>query len=84
MQRMRQGLLPESYFSGSQDPAHGGISAQVSRLRAQFQPAQQPQDASSNTHGSQALRVYVVRQGISQELRPSETRTNARRRRRTT
>lgn len=84
MQRMRQGLLPKSYSSGSQNSAHGGISAQVSRLRAQLQPAQQSQDASSNTHRSQALRVYVVRQSVSQELRPSETRTNACRRRRTT
>lgn len=84
MRRMRQGLLPEPHSCGTQNLAYGRVSAQVSGLREKLQSAQQSQDASPDAHGSQALRMHVMRQGVSQKLRSQETRADAFRRRRAT
>lgn len=49
--RVRQGILSEQDAGCPQDFAHGGIAAQVPRLRQEFQSEEQPQDPSSHSHG---------------------------------
>lgn len=51
---MWQGLLPIENLSSPQDPPHGGISSQVSRVRPQLQPAFEPQDPPLDPHRPQA------------------------------
>lgn len=84
MRRVRQGLLPEPDPRGAQDPAHGGVAAQVPGLRAQLQPAQQPQNPPSNPHRPQALRVQRLRQGLPAQLRSTQARPDPHGRRRST
>ena len=69
MRRVRQGLLPESHPRGAQDPAHGGVAAQVPGVRAQLQSAQQPQDPPAHPHGHQAVSLRLLRQGVPAQLR---------------
>lgn len=54
MQRMRKRILSEQDSGCSQDPAHGGIAAQMSSLREKLQPKKQPENASSHAHGRAA------------------------------
>jgi len=82
MYRMWQGVLSVAYPSCAQDTAPGGVTAQVSSMQAQLQPAQQSQDASTHAHRSQAVRVLLVQQGVSTELRPPPAHAHARGRRR--
>lgn len=82
VRRVRQRFLPKPYPSRAQNPSHGRISSQMPGLRSKLQPTQQPENPPPHSHGSQTLRVYLVRQGVSQKLRPEEARVDARGRRR--
>jgi len=51
----------------------------VSGVRARLQPALQPEDAPAHAHRPQALRVPLVQEGFPPQLRPAQTRADARR-----
>ncbi|KAK1122102.1 hypothetical protein K0M31_009942 [Melipona bicolor] len=77
MRGVRQRILSEQDTRGAQDPPHGGVAAQVSRLFQEFQPEEQPEDPPSHAHGHQALPLCLLRQGVPQELRPQEALVDA-------
>ena len=72
MRGVRQRILPEQDPRGAQDPPHGGVAAQVSRVLQEFQPEEQPEDPPSHAHGHQAVPLCLLRQSVPQELRPQE------------
>jgi len=82
MHGMWQRVLSVTHAGRAQDTAPGRVTAQVSGVQAQLQPAQQSQDSSTHTYRSQAVRVLLLQQGVSTELRPSPAYAHPRGRRR--
>jgi len=82
MYGMWKGVLSVAHAGRAQDTAPGRVTAQVSGVQAQLQPTQQSQDASTHAHRPQAVRVLLVQQGVSTELRPPPAYAHARGRRR--
>lgn len=50
MHRMRERILSESHVGRAQDPPHGRVAAQVSRLQPQLQSAIESQDSPPNAY----------------------------------
>lgn len=74
---MRQRVLPVAHVGRAQDPAPGGVAAQVSRVQPQLQPAVQPEDAPADAHRHQAVQLSHVQQSVPPELRPAPAQPHA-------
>ena len=77
---MRQGILPVEDPRRAQDPAPRRVASQVPRVQPKFQPAFQPKNPSPDAHRPQALRMWLLWEGVPSELRPSSPRPHPRRR----
>lgn len=77
MPGVRQRVLSVAYTGRAQDPAPGGVAAQVSGVQSQLQPAVQPEDAPVDAHRHQAVQLSHVQQGVPPELRPAPAQPHA-------
>ncbi|KAG8035585.1 hypothetical protein G9C98_001013 [Cotesia typhae] len=72
VRRMRKRILPKPYPCGAQDSPHGGVAPQVPGLRAQFQSAQQLEDALIDPYGHKTVSLRLLRKSFPKKLRPPQ------------
>lgn len=77
MHRMRKRFLPIAHIGRAQDTAHGGVTAQMSRVQSQLQSALKFENTFAHAHRSQAVRMQYVRQSVPSQLRSTKACVDA-------